>query len=146
MTHIAGDVTINAPVDAVFDMVADERNEPRYNPRILRAELVGEGPVGAGARFIVEPKGLGSKGEMTLTILEYDRPHRLHNVVRSSYMQVNGALSFDDVEGGTRLRWDWDMRMLGPMRMLSPVLALIGPTWERRNWVGLKEYMESSPR
>ena len=36
------------------------------------------------------------------------------------------------------------MRLLGPMRVLSPVLALIGPSWERRNWVGLKEYMETS--
>jgi hypothetical protein len=146
MTHIAGEVTINAPVVEVFDMVADERNEPRYNPRIVRAEKVSEGPVGAGARFIAEPKSLGSKGEMTLTTLAYDRPHRLHNVVRSSYMQVDGTLTFEEVEGGTRLRWDWDMGMVGPTRMLSPVLALIGPAWERRNWVGLKEYMESGGR
>jgi uncharacterized protein YndB with AHSA1/START domain len=146
MTHIAGEVTINAPVDEVFDMVADERNEPRYNPRIVRAEKVSEGPVGAGARFIAEPKSMGSKGEMTLTTLEYDRPRRLHNVVRSSYMQVDGTLTFEEVAGGTRLRWDWDMGMVGPMRMLSPVLALIGPAWERRNWVGLKEYMESGGR
>jgi hypothetical protein len=38
------------------------------------------------------------------------------------------------------------MGLVGPMRMLSPVLALIGPAWERRNWVGLKEYMESGRR
>ena len=146
MTQIAGEVTINAPLDEVFDMVADERNEPRYNPRIVRAEMVSEGPVGAGARFVAEPKRIGSKGEMTLTILEYDRPHRLHNVVRSSYMQVDGTLTFEEVDGGTRLRLDWDMGLTGPMRVLSPVLALIGPTWERRNWVGLKEYMESGRR
>jgi hypothetical protein len=146
MTHITGEVTINAPVDEVFDMVADERNERRYNPRIVRAERVGEGPVGAGARFIAEPKGMGSKGQMTLTILEYDRPHRLHNAIRSSYMQVDGTLTFGEVEGGTRLRWDWDMDLVGPMRMLSPVLALIGPAWERRNWVGLKQFMESGRR
>jgi Polyketide cyclase / dehydrase and lipid transport len=144
MTHIAGEVTIAAPVDEVFDMVADERNEPMYNPRIVRAEKVSDGPVGAGARFVAEPKSKGgAKGEMTLTILEYDRPHRLHNGVRSSYMQVDGTLIFEEVEGGTRLRWDWDMGLVVPMRVLSPVLALIGPTWERRNWVGLKEYMES---
>ena len=28
MAHIAGEVTIDAPVEEVFDMVADERNEP----------------------------------------------------------------------------------------------------------------------
>ena len=59
MTHIAGEVTIAAPVDEVFDMVADERNEPMYNPRIVRAEKVSDGPVGAGARFVAEPKSKG---------------------------------------------------------------------------------------
>jgi uncharacterized protein YndB with AHSA1/START domain len=137
---------IHAPVDEVFDMVADERNEPRYNPRIVRAEKVSEGPVGKGARFVAEPKSLGAKGAMTLEVLEYDRPHRLHNVVRSSYLQVDGTLTFEEVDGGTRLRWDWDMGLVGPTRVLSPVLAVIGPSWERRNWVGLKEYMESGRR
>ena len=146
MAHITGEVTIAAPVSEVFDMVADERNEPRYNPRIVRAEKVTEGPVGRGARFIAEPKSMGAKGEMTLEVLEYDRPHRLHNVVRSSYMQVDGTLTFQEVDGGTRLTWDWNMGLVGPMRVLSPVLAVIGPSWERRNWVGLKEYMESGRR
>ncbi|TCN31138.1 carbon monoxide dehydrogenase subunit G [Kribbella orskensis] len=143
MTHIAGEILIDAPIDEVFDMVADERNEPRYNPRIVRAEKLSEGPVGAGARFVAEPKGMGARGEITLTILEYDRPRRLHTGVRSSYLQVDGTVTFEDDEGGTRLRWDWDMGLVGPMRVLSPVLSFIGPAWERRNWVGLKKHLES---
>jgi uncharacterized protein YndB with AHSA1/START domain len=146
MTRISGEVTIDAPVEEVFDLVADERNEPRYNPRIVRAEKVSEGPVGRGTRFVAEPKSMGAKGAMTLEVLEYDRPHRLHNIVRSSYMQVDGTLTFEEVDGGTRLRWDWDMGMVGPMRTLSPVLAVVGPGWERRNWLGLKQYMESGRR
>ena len=143
MARITGEVTIEAPVEEVFDLVADERNEPRYNSRIVRAEKVSDGPVGRGARFVAEPKGMGSRGEMTLEILDYDRPHRLHNVVRSSYLQVDGTLTFDEVDGGTRLHWDWDMGLVGPMRVLSPVLAMVGPRWERRNWVDLKHYLES---
>ncbi len=146
MAHITGEVTIDAPVEVVFDLVADERNEPRYNPRIARAEKVTDGPVGRGARFVAEPKGMGTRGEMTLEILDYDRPHHLHNVVRSSYMQVDGTLAFDEVDGHTRLRWDWDMDLVGAARVLSPVLALVGPRWERRNWVDLKDYLESGHR
>ncbi|MEI8406513.1 MULTISPECIES: SRPBCC family protein [unclassified Kribbella] len=146
MSHLVGEVTIDAPVDEVFDLVADERNEPRYNPRIVRAEMVSEGPVGAGARFVAQPKNMGARGEMSVTILEYDRPHSLHNVVRSSYLHVDGTLTFEAVDGGTRLKWDWDMALVGPMRILSPVLALIGPAWERRNWVDLKHYLESGRR
>ena len=146
MVRISGEVTIEAPVEEVFDLVADERNEPRYNPRIARAEKVTEGPVGRGTRFVAEPEGMGSRGSMTLEVLEYDRPRRLHNIVRSSYMHVDGTVTFEPVDGGTRLTWDWDMGLVGPMRVLSPVLALVGPRWERRNWVGLKEYVESGRR
>lgn len=146
MAHITGEVTIDAPVEEVFDMVADERNEPRYNPRIVRAEKVGTGPVGPGSRFRAAPKGLGARGEMTLEVVEYHRPHRLLNHIESSSMHVDGTVTFDEVDGGTRLRWDWDMALVGPMRLLSPVLAVIGPSWERRNWVGLKRYLESGQR
>jgi hypothetical protein len=89
---------------------------------------------------------MGSKGRMTLEVLEYERPHRLHSIVRSSYMEVDGTLTFEEADGGTRLRWEWDMGLVGPMKAMSPVLALVGPRWERRNWVGLKQYIESGRR
>jgi uncharacterized protein YndB with AHSA1/START domain len=146
MGRISGGVTIDAPVEDVFDMVADERNEPRYNPRIVRAEKVSEGSVAAGARFVVQPKSIGTRGKMTLEIQDYDRPHRLHNIVRSSYMKVDGTVTFQEVQGGTRLTWDWDTALVGPMRVLSPLLSVVGPSWERRNWLGLKQYMESEGR
>ena len=37
--------------EEVFDFVADERNEPIYNPNILVSEKVTAGPIGAGSRF-----------------------------------------------------------------------------------------------
>jgi len=61
-------------------------------------------------------------------------------------MRVDGTLTFRERAAGTLLRWDWDMRLLGPMRVLTPVLALVGPRWERRNWEGLKRYMEPGDR
>ena len=146
MTPIRGEVTIDAPVEEVFDLVADERTEPRYNPRIARAEKLSDGPVGRGSRFVVEPKGMGARGRMVMEVLEYDRPRRLHNAIRSSYLEVYGTLTFEDTGGSTRLRWDWEMDLIGGMRIMSPVLALVGPRWERRNWVALKQYVEAGGR
>lgn len=48
MACIDGEIIIAAPVEQVFDMVADERNEPRYNPRIVGVEKTSQGPVGRG--------------------------------------------------------------------------------------------------
>jgi uncharacterized protein YndB with AHSA1/START domain len=146
MPRITGEVDIDASITDVFDTVADERNEPRYNPRIARAEMFTDEPVGAGSRFVAEPKGMGTRGRMALEILEFQRPHRLHNVIRSSYMHVDGTLTFAETEEGTRLRWDWTMRLVGPMRVLTPVLMLVGPRWERRNWIDLKNYLEGPSR
>lgn len=143
MPRITDQVVIEAPVEAVFDMVADERNEPLYNPRIARAHLEGREPVGAGSRFVIEPNGMGSRGAMSMTILEHDRPHLLHNVVTSSYLQVDGVLRFEERGDATLLSWDWRMELVGRWRVLTPLLRLVGPRWERRNWVGLKHLMES---
>jgi uncharacterized protein YndB with AHSA1/START domain len=143
MARITGEIVIAAPAGQVFDMVADERNEPRYNPRITRAEKTSPGPVGTGTRFTAQPRGTGAAGIMTVEILDYDRPRRLVTAIRSSYLDVNGTLTFDQADGGTRMRWSWDMRLRGAMRALSPVVRAIGPRWEHRNWAGLKQFMES---
>jgi uncharacterized protein YndB with AHSA1/START domain len=143
MARINGDIIIAAPADQVFDMVADERNEPRYNPRIVRAEKTSKGPVGRGSRFTAQPRGMGTRGVMTVEIMDYDRPRRLATSIRSSYLDVDGTLTFDQADGGTRMRWSWSMRLRGAMRVMSPVVRAIGPRWEQRNWAGLKQLMES---
>ena len=40
MVLIEGEIVITRPVEEVFDFVADERNEPRYNPHMRRAVQV----------------------------------------------------------------------------------------------------------
>lgn len=147
MPHIEGEVTIAAPVEQVFDTVADERNEPSYNPRIARAVKVSDGPVGLGSRFIAEPKGMGPRGAMSVEVVGYERPRRLTTSIRSSYMRADGTMTFTpSTGGGTRMRWDWDMRLQGPLRVMSPLVRAVGPRWERRNWVGLKDYLEGGGR
>ena len=44
MPHVVGEIVINRPVEQVFDFVADERNEPRFNPKMLTVEKVTPGP------------------------------------------------------------------------------------------------------
>lgn len=146
MTRIDGEITIAAPVEQVFDLVVDERNEPRYNPRIVRAEKTSDGPVGKGSRFVVRPKRTGTRGEMRTEVTDFDRPRRFGSSVTSSSMAVDGTVTFTPVDGGTLLHWSWDMRLRGPMRVMTPVLRVVGPAWERRNWVGLKQYVESGAR
>lgn len=51
MTRVQCSLTIARPVDEVFAILADQRNEPRYNPRMASVTKLSEGPIGAGTRF-----------------------------------------------------------------------------------------------
>jgi hypothetical protein len=66
----------------VFDFVADERNEPRYNPRMLRVEKLSPGPVGLGSRFRAEMRTRPRPMVMTTEFTGYQRPSRRGETAR----------------------------------------------------------------
>ena len=97
-------------------------------------------------RALVEHERRECVPQVVQPVKLHRQPGSLHNMVRSPYLQVDSTLTFEEVDAWTRLRWDWRMGLDGPMRVLSQLLVGIGPGRERRNWLGLKEYMESGGR
>lgn len=143
MARIAGEITIERPVDEVFDFVADERNEPRYNPRMISAEKTSTGPIGAGTTFQAQTMARGKPVGMTTETTGYDRPRRLESSTSLSWMDIHGTLTFDPVPRGTRMRWSWNVEPRGSLKLLTPVIAFIGKRQEQVVWSGLKELLES---
>ncbi len=143
MARVEGEIIINRPVEEVFDFVADECNEPRFNPRMTRAEQISDGPIGLGTRFHTELKTMGRTMPMVVEFTGFERPRRLASVTRSPMMVTDGALPFEPAPGGTRMRWSWDVRPLGPMRVMAPFVGAIGRRQERGIWGRLKLLLES---
>jgi len=73
MAKVEGEILIRRPVEVVFDFVADQRNEPRYNPRMIRAAMATDGPVGKGTVFLSAAKSLGRTADMRIELTGYDR-------------------------------------------------------------------------
>ena len=142
MPHVVGEIVINRPVEQVFDFVADERNEPRFNPKMLTVEKVTPGPVGKGTRFRTQVKARQRTAEMSVEFTAYDRPRRLTSVSKLSNMEIEGTLTFDPVPEGTRMRWSWDLAPRGILRLATPVIGLIGRREERTIWTSLKHLLE----
>jgi uncharacterized protein YndB with AHSA1/START domain len=143
MAQVKGMIIINRPVNEVFDFIADERNEPRYNPRMVRAEQISPGPIGAGSRFHTELKTMGRTMPMTVEFTAYERPRRLASVTRSSMMETEGALTFESVGADTRMRWSWEVRPRGALKLMAPFVGTIGRRQEQRIWSSLKHLLES---
>jgi len=143
MFRIEGEIVINRPVEDVFDFVADERNEPRYNSQMRRAEQITEGPIGVGTRYRAELVSMGRPVHMDIEFTGYDRPRRLASATHVSLMETRGGLTFAPVSGGTRIRWSWEVQPRGIFKLMGPVAAGMGRRQERRTWADLKRLLEA---
>lgn len=142
MPVVEGEIVIARPVEEVFDFVADQRNEPRYNARMLRAEKLTDGPLGAGTRFRAEIEGRRRPVEMTIECTEYERPRRLASTTHLSAMEIRGGLAFEPVLEGTRMRWRWNLRPRGLLKLLGPLVVRMGRRQEQEVWTSLKRLLE----
>jgi hypothetical protein len=127
----------------VFGFEADQRNEPRYNPRRIRAAEVSDGPVGNGTVFRSAARFMGRTAEMRSELTGYDRPGRLASRTTTEQADIDGTLTFDPVPGGTRMRWSWTVRPRGAARVLALVISWIGRRQEQAIWVSMKRYLET---
>jgi uncharacterized protein YndB with AHSA1/START domain len=123
MPQIAREIVINRPVDEVFDFLADGRNEPHYNPHMLRAEQTSAGPVGPGTQFRTEVTTNGRSMEMIYEVTAYERPQRLAGRTLKGPIAVQSTETFASVPEGTHFRWVMELEPRGLLKLLSPLIA-----------------------
>ena len=142
VAHITGHARIAAPVEQVFDTVADSRNEPSYNPAMAGVELLTPPPTGLGARFRARMGKAGT--QMLVKLTGFDRPHRPGSPTTSSMTETPGTLTFAAEGEGTVMGWDWQVHPKGWKRLLGPPSGHPGGHIERRIWTGLKHQPETN--
>jgi hypothetical protein len=144
MARIEGEIVIGRPVDVVFDCVADQSNEPQYNPQMVRAEKITPGPVGKGTQFRSAVASRGRTAEMLIECTGYDRPTLFATTTAMAQADISYTLRFESASAGTRMRWAGEVRPKGALRMLGPVITWLGRRQEQRIWAALKRHLEAT--
>lgn len=119
---------IDAPVDDVFDFMADVENERDWNPDLRSVERIGTGPIERGAEWDGTYRGMGA---MRIRLDEYDRQRRrLAFSTTGSRMNMTFSFSFGAAEGGeaTDIAVDAEVEPKGGLRLAAP---LLGPMMRR---------------
>jgi uncharacterized protein YndB with AHSA1/START domain len=142
--RIKGDIVIGRPVEEVFDFVADERNEPRYNPQMRLAEKISDGPIGLGTRYRAEVVSGGKPVSMVIECTAFERPRRLASKTTMSAMDVAYTLTFEPVPEGTRMGWSGEVEPHAGLRLIAPLVGWMGRRQELRIWTGLKGLLEGN--
>ncbi|QSB14742.1 dienelactone hydrolase family protein [Natronosporangium hydrolyticum] len=142
--RIEGAQAVDAPPEVVFDTLADERNEPRYNPRLRRVRQITPGPIGAGTRFEADLATRPTR-TMTIELTDYQRPVRLGSRTHAPGLDVVGELRIEPSPDGTVLHWSWDLIPRGPLMLVRPLLRRLGQRQERQTWQRFRDYLEQQP-
>ena len=147
MAQIEGEIVIDRTVEDVFDFVADERNEPRFNPQMTSVEKLSDAEIGLGTQFRATVVSGGRPMSMVIEFTAFDRPRRLGSRTTMAGMVILGELTFESVaEGRTLMRWVWEMQPSGALRLLKPLIVFMGRRQERAIWNSLKRCLESDAR
>jgi uncharacterized protein YndB with AHSA1/START domain len=118
--RVTATTRIACPPEDVFDMLADLRNDTRWNSRVSRAELRSPEPIGPGSRFAIVNGGT----PYDVTITSYERPSRLV-FEASGKPDLTIAYALTRRGDETDLESDFDFRPRGVLKVLFPLLAPI---------------------
>jgi len=100
--HVEHTVTIDRPIEEVFEYVSSPENDPTWVPAALRHERTSPGPMRVGMTTQMDLKFLGRTGTYTWKVVEYESPNLLAYRATSGPLPIVVRLQFEPVDGGTR--------------------------------------------
>lgn len=123
MPHYAATVKTRQAPDRAFELMADFANAAGWDPATTASSKIGDGPLGAGARFELEMHILGRDNSIVYEIVEFERPSRV--VLRG---ENAGSVSIDEITiagdgDGAAVRYEATVKMKGAFKALGPIFA-----------------------
>ncbi len=109
---------IARPAEEVFDRMADARNEPSWNSQVSRSDLVSDGEVGPGSRFVTVNRGK----PYDATITTYERPGRVVFEVTGKPLDITASFTITPRGDGSHVESRFDFRPKGSMKLMFSLM------------------------
>ena len=114
---------LTAPIESVFDVMTRVEDFSKWWPSVKNSRLIEEGDsegVGAKAKYWIKSP-LGYTMHFEMTVLEVDKPHRIHSLARGDLVGT-GTHLFEDRGDRTAVRYLWYVSTTKRwMNVLEPV-------------------------
>jgi hypothetical protein len=114
---------IKKPVDEVFAVVADGASWADWNPTVRASRRLDAGPIGNGARFEWELRGVG---KVVQEFQEFEPNTRVRFVTHVKTMKGGHLFRFSSQGEQTRIDHELEIRPKGVFLLFAPMMGLIG--------------------
>jgi hypothetical protein len=105
----------------VFAYVTDAKSFPQWDSATLEAEQTSPGQLGVGSTLRGAHRVMGRRWVWTAKITEYEPNRKWGGSISFRNMQVEEHVTFDPIEGGTKLTFVYEMKARGFLKLLSPM-------------------------
>jgi uncharacterized membrane protein len=125
MTKLQHTITIDRPLDEVWDYVIDARNDPVWMSQVVEVGRGADQPIEVGLEIDEVVSFLGKRLPVTMRVTEHEaRRHSAIELTRSA-VPGRGSYDFAPADGGTRFTMSLETDAHGFFRLAEPVFARI---------------------
>jgi carbon monoxide dehydrogenase subunit G len=143
MTKFQHTITIERPVDEVWDFVIDARNDPVWMNQVVEVGRGGDRPVEVGLEVEEIVSFLGKRMSVTLVVTEHEPCRRSSIEITRSPVPGRGTYELAPVNGGTRFTMTAETDAHGFFRLAEPVFKRIAQRDMSANCERLKDLLEA---
>jgi uncharacterized membrane protein len=143
MAHAEESITINQPVNTVFDFVLDGTKNPLWRPAVIDIQRVPGKPLDVGAVYKQGLKGPGGRRiEGDYEIVECQPNELIKFQVIAGPARPSGTYRFETVGNSTRVTFILHYEPKGLARLMNPIITQTMRS-EVATLSNLKAYLES---
>ena len=116
-----GQIEIEAKPEIIFDLLADFRKFPTWNPKVTEVSIIPEEPIKKGASGKITFRAGRRRMEYEFIYHEYERPKAFSVEVTRSDEISRMSYEFIPTEKGTRINYRLEYQSIGFLRLLEPL-------------------------
>ncbi len=145
MAHYTASIETPRPPAETFAYLSDFSTTREWDPGVVEAERIGDGPVGDGTEFRLVAEFLGRKTALTYRIVEFAPGEAVTLRGENATVVSLDRITFAPSGGGTRVTYDADLALRGPLRIADPLLGLAFERVGNRALEGLRRTLGAGP-
>lgn len=135
-------ITIQRPLQDVFDLVSDPARDPEWNRNAIAVRKLSAGPATRGARYQGTYKGFG---ECELEVVDYDPPHVA--TIAGTNKQGNFSYSYmiEPAGDGAMLREETQFSPRGILKIMAPMMRVMLARRVKELGEAARQHLETGP-
>jgi carbon monoxide dehydrogenase subunit G len=123
MIDIDHSVTIDRPLEEVWDFVSDPANNPQWQSGVIQSDQSPIGPIGVGTRVRIVRRLMGQRMELVLETTEFAPYEKFAFKSLSGPLDVSGFLAVAATDTGTEVTYRGTGKAAGVLGLGETIIA-----------------------